>query len=295
VKTTAADKKGWTRKRVKTPTVLQMEAVECGAASLAMILAHFGRLVPLERLREECGVSRDGSKASNLLKAARGYGLQAGGYKKEVEELHGLPLPMILFWNFYHFLVLEGIKGDKVYLNDPATGPRVVTREELDQSYTGVVLTFQAGPDFQRGGEKHSLWKALAVRLIGARAALTYVVLASLFLVIPSLVIPTFSKVFVDNILIGGMSDWFRPLLIGMGLTALLRAALTWLQGRYLLRFETKLALTSSARFFHHVFRLPVDFFSSGSAVKSETGFRSTIGWLNCSPASLPQMLSMLS
>lgn len=251
----------WKKRRVKTPTVLQMEAVECGAASLAMILAYYERLVPLERLREECGVSRDGSKASNLLKVARKYGLQAKGFRKEVDGLYELPLPMILFWNFYHFLILEGIKGDKVYLNDPATGPRVVTKDELDQSFTGVALTFESGPDFKKGGKKHTLLEALGKRLAGSGTALTYVVLAGLFLVIPGLLIPTFSKIFVDNILIGRMTDWLRPLLIGMGLTVLLRAALTWLQEYYLLRLETKLALTSSAKFFRHVFRLPVNFF----------------------------------
>lgn len=254
-------RKPWNNKRVKTPTVLQMEAVECGAASLAMILAHYGRIVPLEELREECGVSRDGSKASNLIKVARKYGLVAKGFREEIEGLRKHPFPMIIFWNFYHFLILEGVKRGKVYLNDPATGPRVVTEEELDQSFTGVVLTFEPGPDFKKGGKRHSLFRALKKRLIGSGKALTYVILAGLFLVIPGLLIPTFLKIFVDNILVGRMTDWLKPLVIGMGLTALMRAALSWLQESYLLRLETKLALTSSAKFFCHVFRLPVNFF----------------------------------
>ncbi len=252
----------WRGKRVKTPTVLQMEAAECGAASLAMILGYYGRIVPLEILRADCGISRDGSKASYIIKAAKKHGLEAKGYKKEIEGLKTLPLPMILFWNFNHFLVLEGIKKGKAYLNDPDSGRRTVALEELDQSFTGVVLTFETGPEFQKGGEKRSLFSALKSRLSGSGTALAYAFLAGLFLVVPGLVMPTFSKVFMDNILIQGMSGWLKPLLVAMAATALLNAVLTWWQKTCLLRLETKLALSSSARFFRHVFRLPMEFFS---------------------------------
>lgn len=252
----------WRNKRVKTPTILQMEAVECGAASLAMILAGFGRLEPLEKLRQECGVSRDGSKAGNILKAARQYGLIAKGFKKEPGELNTLPLPMILFWNFNHFVVLEGIRGKKIYLNDPGFGSRVVTWTELDQSFTGVALTFECGPDFRPDGRRSSLIRTLGSRLIGSRAPLTYIVLAGLFLVVPGLVTPIFSKVFVDHVLVGHKTDWIKPLLIGMGITAVVRMILTGLQQSYLLRLQTRMALTSSARFFYHVFHLPIDFFN---------------------------------
>jgi NHLM bacteriocin system ABC transporter peptidase/ATP-binding protein len=249
-----------------------MEAVECGAAALAMVLAYHGRIVPLEKLRVECGVSRDGSKAGNIVRAARKYGFVAKGYRKEPEQLNELLLPMILFWNFNHFIVLEGIRKNKVYINDPASGPRVVSREELDQSFTGVVLVFEPGPDFQPGGKKRSLFRSLSERLEGSRTALNYVILAGLFLVIPGLVIPIFSKIFVDNILVGRMEYWIKPLLLGMGLTVILRGLLTWLQQYALVRMQTKMALTSSARFFRHVFMLPIEFFTQRYG--GEIGFR---------------------
>jgi NHLM bacteriocin system ABC transporter peptidase/ATP-binding protein len=255
-------KRLWQNKRVNVPTVLQMEAVECGVASLAMILAYYGRFVSLEQLRVECGVSRDGSKAGNLLKAARKYGLQAQGYKKEKpEEVRQFPLPQIVFWNFNHFLVLAGIKGNRVFLNDPMIGPREIPLEEFDQSFTGVILTFEPGPTFERGGIKFNILPALLKRLAELKTALLYVALAGLFLVIPGLVIPTFSKIFVDNILVGRMYGWAKPLLVGMAATALLRGALTYAQRHYLLRLETRLAVSWSARFFRHVFCLPVQFF----------------------------------
>jgi NHLM bacteriocin system ABC transporter peptidase/ATP-binding protein len=249
-------------RRARTPTVLQMEAVECGAAALASILGYYGRIVPLEELRVACGVSRDGTKASNILKAARGYGLKAKGFKKEPTELADLPLPLMIFWNFNHFVVLEGFGKNGVYLNDPAVGPRVVTPAEFNESYTGVVLVFEPGEDFKRGGAKRGLLGPLRKRLVGSEIGLLYVLLASLALALPGLVVPVFTRVFVDYCLVRNLQGWVGPLLLGMALAAGLRVALTWLQRRSLLRLETKLALTSSYRFFRHVLRLPVEFFT---------------------------------
>ena len=251
-------------KRFKTPTILQMEATECGAAALAMILAYFGRWVPLEELRVACDVSRDGSKAPNILRAARQYGLTAKGYRADPQTIAKQPFPMILFWNFNHFLVLEGMdwKQGKVWLNDPASGPRTVSMAEFDASFTGVCLAFERTPDFQRGGRRPGLVAPLKRRLAGSQSALSYVVLATLLLVLPGLVIPVFSKVFVDDILVGGSQNWLKPLLIGMAATAILNGLLTWLQQLALARLELKLALNASAQFFWHVLRLPVTFFN---------------------------------
>lgn len=248
--------------RVKVPTVLQMEAVECGAASLAMVLAYWGRYVALEELRIACGVSRDGSKASNVLKAARNYGLEAKGYRREPADLRQIKLPVIIHWNFNHFLVLEGFDKGKVFLNDPGSGPRTVTEEEFDRSFTGIVLAFEPGPDFVKQGGKPSMLRALKKRLEGSQRALTYVILVGLLLVVPGLVIPVFSRVFVDDILLAGKGSWLIPLLLGMGFTAVLRGLLTWLQQYYLVRLETKIALHTTAQFFWHVLRLPAEFFT---------------------------------
>lgn len=249
-------------RRVKTPTVLQMEAVECGAASLSIVLSNYKSFIPLEELRISCGVSRDGSKANNILKAARQYGMEAKGYRKNPEDLRNMPWPVIIHWNFNHFLVLEGIQKDRVFLNDPVTGPREITFEELDQSFTGVVLTMKPAEGYVPQGKTASLLSSLSSRIKGSEKALVYAIIAGLFLVLPGLVIPVFSKIFIDQVLLGHLNNWLFPLLVGMGITALLRALLIWLQRYYLLRLEMKLALSSSSRFFWHVLRLPIEFFS---------------------------------
>jgi NHLM bacteriocin system ABC transporter peptidase/ATP-binding protein len=265
-----------------TPSVLQMEAVECGAAALAIVLAFHGAWVPLEELRVACGISRDGSTASNIVMAARGYGLAAKGYRREPATLQDLPMPCILHWNFNHFVVLEGVRGTHAFINDPAEGRRRVTAEELDLAFTGVVLTMEPTPAFRRVGRRPQGWRLLLRELRGSRAALGLVAAVSLALVVPGIVIPGLTKVFVDEVLIQGATGWLVPLLIGMGLTALLRAVVTALQLSLTLRLQTKLAVVMTSRFLWHVTRLPMAFFAQRHAgdIASRNGVNEDIARL---------------
>lgn len=249
-------------RRVRTPTVLQMEATECGAAALGIVLSYHGRIVPLEELRVRCGVTRDGSKASNLLRAARGYGLLAKGYRKEPDRLAELPLPVIVFWNFTHYLVVEGFGPDRVYLNDPATGPRTVSPAEFDAAYTGIVLVLAPGPEFQPGGSRPSLRAALRRRLVCFEAPLLGAVGLSLLLLGPGLAVPLLTQTFVDRVLIHHRVGWFAPVLFGLALAGLLGGVLAWAQGAVLVRLQLGLARATARAFVAHALRLPIEFYT---------------------------------
>jgi NHLM bacteriocin system ABC transporter peptidase/ATP-binding protein len=253
------------RWRHKVPTIIQMESVECGAASLAMILGYHGRFVPLEELRVLCGVSRDGAKASTLLAAARAHGLIARGFQAEADVLRGLSAPVIIFWAFQHFMVVEGVRTrygrTMVAVNDPASGPRLMDWDEFDSGFTGIVLSFEKGPDFRPGGKETRVSSALIQRRLPSGRALPLVLLASLLLVIPGIMAPAFSRVFIDRILGGGQYNYLVPLTLVMAGTAAAVLILTTVQRHYLLRLEIRLGLVSSARFFRHLLHLPVDFF----------------------------------
>ncbi len=253
-------------KRVKTPTILQMEGVECGAAALAIILGYYGRHVPLEKLRVECGVSRDGLKATNIMKAARSYGMTTKGYAKSIENVKKMKFPVIIFWNFNHFLVLEGFTKDKVYLSDPAQGRYHVTHQEFDDSFTGVVIDMVPNEDFEKGNEKTGMLPSLGRRITNSKLSLVFIILASLFLVIPGLVIPSFTQIFVDQFLVNSRESFVMPLLLAMGGVLLIHSSLIFIQQYYLLRLETKLALTTSSKFLWHIFHLPTSFFTQRSS-----------------------------
>lgn len=252
------------KKRVECPMVLQMESAECGAAALAMVMAYHGVVVPLERLRDECGVSRDGSKASSLLKVARSYHFQAKGYREEeLEALNGHALPLILFWNFNHFVVYTGRRGRKFCINDPALGPRLVDPAEMDESFSGILLEFTPGEGFRRFGHENSLAGALWKRLEGCRGTFFLLLLTGLLLVPGNLLTPNLSKIFIDNFMMDGFFNWGTPLITLAALTLLVTLFLTWIQCNGLVRLNLKVALTGSAMFLFRVLHLPVSFFSS--------------------------------
>ncbi|MER6112532.1 NHLP family bacteriocin export ABC transporter peptidase/permease/ATPase subunit [Streptomyces hirsutus] len=254
---------------VRTPTVLQMEAVECGAASLAMVLGHYGRHVPLEELRIACGVSRDGSRAGNLLKAARGYGLTAKGMQMDLAALAEVTAPAILFWEFNHYVVYDGMgrrfgrRG--VFVNDPGKGRRFVPLEEFDGSFTGVVLVLEPGPQFTRGGRRPGVLGAMPARLRGTAGTMPAVVLSSLLLVAVGAAVPGLSRTFIDEFLIGQQTSMLGVLFTSMGACVLLTLVLTWLQQANLLRGRIISSTLSSARFLRHLLRLPVTFFGQRS------------------------------
>ncbi|MFZ4267193.1 NHLP family bacteriocin export ABC transporter peptidase/permease/ATPase subunit [Streptomyces arboris] len=254
---------------VRTPTVLQMEAVECGAAALAMVLAHHGRHVPLEELRIACGVSRDGSRASNVLKAARSYGLRATGMQMESAALAGVRAPAILFWEFNHYVVYDGpgrrLGRRGVYVNDPDKGRRFVSDEDFDTSFTGVVLVLEPTGDFRRGGRKPGVLRAVPDRLRSTRPTLLAALLASLLLVAVGAAVPALSRTYIDMFLIGGQTSLLGPLFASMAAMVALTAVLTGLQQANLLRGRIISSTLGSARFLRHLLRLPVTFFAQRS------------------------------
>ncbi len=252
-------------RRVRTPTVFQMEAVESGAASLGIVLGYFGRRVPLEELRVACGVSREGSKPDDLVRAAQMYGLDATIVQRTADEvLHG-PVPAIVRWDASQFLVVEGVSGGKVHVNDPGTGPRTMARDQFDAGFGGESLEFRKGAGFVAGGAEPGLLAKLGRRLSGLGGTMGFIGWISLMLVLPGLIVPGLIAVFVDNILIRQFEGWLGPMLVGLAVVLVVNVALRWLQGIALLRLELRLALEQSAKFAWHVLSLPISFFSQRS------------------------------
>ncbi|MFH9354712.1 NHLP family bacteriocin export ABC transporter peptidase/permease/ATPase subunit [Kitasatospora sp. NPDC017646] len=262
---TRARRRRRTARRVKPPVIFQMEALECGAASLAMVLAHYKRYVPLEELRVACGVSRDGSKASNVLKAARSYGLTATGRRMDIEALSKLEPPAILFWEFNHFVVLNGFgrrQGqDVVHLNDPGSGPRVVNLADFNESFTGVVLTMSRGEGFRPGGRRPGFLASMPTRLRGSWGLLALSTYVSVLLAVVGVAYPALTRAFVNSILLGGDRSFLMSFFGLMAATVLVTGVLTFLRQTFLLRLRISNATINSSRFLRHVFRLPVNFF----------------------------------
>lgn len=252
---------------VKVPVIIQLEALECGAACLAMILAYYGKWVPLEQVRADCDVSRDGSSAKNILLAAKNYGLQAKGYRVEPEVLKEQgTFPCIVHWNFEHFVVCTGFKNQKVYINDPDKGEYTVTLEQFDESFTGVVLLFEPTEAFEPGGQKKSILSFVKKRLTGARSAIAFTVITMIIASLIGIITPGFSRVFLDHLLTGKNPEWLYPFVIGLFLLSLLQIIVAWIEAIYSLRINGKLAIVGNTAYMWHILRLPMQFFSQRMA-----------------------------
>ena len=274
--------------RVKVPTVLQMEATECGAASLAMILAHYKLWLPLEKLRHECGVNRDGSKASCVLRAARNRNCKANGYKWSTDRIIEIGFfPLIIHWEFNHFVVLEGIKNNTAYLNDPAMGRRTVPLDEFRTSYTGISLLVEPDENFQPEGEQYNIFKAVYEKLLQDKWAALFILLLNLGMIIPGLASPVFSQIFLDDILTKKHPDWMFNFCLAMTVSFLVCGVITWLQAVILTRWQRKLTLADSSSYFWHLLRLPMQFFHQRYAaeVASRVGFNESIAGVLSGPA----------
>ncbi len=251
----------------KVPVIMQLEALECGAASLCMILAYYNKWIPLEQVREDCGVSRDGSNARNVLKAARFYGLDAKGYRYEPETLKkNGKFPCIIHWNFNHFVVLDGFRGGKAYINDPARGNYSVTMETFDESFTGICLQFEPTDAFAPSGKPKSMLSFTAKRLKGTGAAIAFTVLTGMIAALVSFVQPAFSRVFLDHLLTGKDTTWTTPFLLFLGGFNIIQIVMSALQAVYSLRINGKMAAVGNASYMWKVLKMPMKFFSQRMA-----------------------------
>ena len=260
-------KKPVTKGVAKVPVVMQLEALECGAASLCMILAYFGKWIPLEQVREDCGVSRDGSNARNVLKAARFYGLDAKGYRYEPDTLKANgKFPCIIHWNFNHFVVLDGFRGGKAYLNDPARGNYSVPMETFDESFTGICMQFEPTDAFVPSGKPKSMLSFAAKRLKGTGIAIAFTVLTGIVAAVMNFVQPAFSRIFLDHLLTGKDTAWTTPFLVFLGAFNLIQIIMSALQAIYSLRINGKMAAVGNASYMWKVLKMPMKFFSQRMA-----------------------------
>lgn len=251
----------------KVPVVMQMEALECGAASLTMILAYYDKWIPLEQVRADCGVSRDGSKAKNILRAARSYGLTAKGYRYEPEYLKtNGKFPCIIHWNFNHFVVLDGFKGNKAILNDPAQGKYSVSMETFDKAFTGICLMFEPGEEFQTGGKPKSVMTFARQRLQGTGEAVAFTVITAVITSLIGIIQPGFSRVFLDRLLTGINPEWMTPFLWSLAGLAAVQIVIAFIQAVYSARINGKIAAVGNTTYMWKVLQLPMDFFSQRMA-----------------------------
>ncbi|MBO5577196.1 MAG: NHLP family bacteriocin export ABC transporter peptidase/permease/ATPase subunit [Ruminococcus sp.] len=268
----------------KVPVIMQMEALECGAACLAMILAYYGKWVPLEQVRLDCGVSRDGSKMKNIYLAGIHYGLDSHGYKMEIEGLKkSATFPCIIHWDFNHFVVLDGFHGDKAVINDPARGKVTVSMEQFDRSFTGLCLTFAPTEDFTPSGKRKSTFAYARSRLRGAGPAAVFVMLTSVIASLFGIINPTMSRLFYDRLLTRRAPEWLIPFIIAMAALAAFQLIVEWVRTVYSLKINGKMAIEGNASFMWKVLRLPMTFFSqrmSGDILQRKSSNASIAGTL---------------
>ena len=266
-KTTKSIRQPITKGAAKVPVVMQMEALECGAASLTMILAYYGKWIPLEQVRADCGVSRDGSNAKNVLKAARSYGLVAKGYRYEPEDLKtNGKFPCIIHWNFNHFLVLDGFKGNKAVLNDPAKGCYTVPMETFDKSFTGICLMFEPSETFEPSGKPKSMLSFAKAKMKGAGVAVAFTIITTVIASLIGIIEPAFSRIFIDRLLTGQNPDWFIPFIWALAALSVIEIIITFIQAVFAARINAKIAAVGSATFMWKVLRMPMEFFSQRMA-----------------------------
>ena len=253
------------KKREKTPVVLQMEAAECGAASLGIILGYYKKYMSLEQLRELCGVSRNGSNAANVMAAAETLGMKAEGFSYEPEELKKLIPPFIIHWDFNHFVVFEGMdaKTGEIFLNDPAVGHRSVPWTEFEESFTGVTLVLRPGENFVRDGEPESVWRTLLSGILKDRYALGFILGVGLCLSLVNLGVPLISQTFLDDVLTFAHRGWLFDVLLALFISLVLTLTLNFLRLWCLLRWQGKMTIDDSSSFLSYVLKLPVSFFQT--------------------------------
>ena len=251
----------------KVPVVMQMEALECGAASLTMILAYYGKWIPLEQVRADCGVSRDGSNAKNVLKAARSYGLTAKGYRYEPDELKRCgKFPCIIHWNFNHFLVLDGFKGNKAVLNDPAKGTYSVPMETFDNSFTGICLMFEPDDSFEPGGKPKNMLAFAKEKMRGAGVAVAFTIITTVITSLIGIINPAFSRIFIDRLLTGQNPDWFMPFIWALTALSTVQIIISFIEAIFEARISAKIDAVGSTTFMWKVLRMPMEFFSQRMA-----------------------------
>lgn len=251
----------------KVPIILQLEALECGAASLAMVMAYYNKWIPLEQVRLDCGVSRDGSNAKNMLIAARSYGMSAKGYRYEPDFLRkNGKFPCIIHWNFNHFVVLDGFRKGKAVLNDPARGLVEVSMKEFDEAFTGICIMLEPAEGFVADGKKKSIAEFAKKQLKGTGTAMLFTVMVSFISALIGVIHPVFSRIFMDRLLTGKNPAWITPFFLFLVTFAFIQIVLSGMRAIYSLKIQGKLAIKANAQYMWHVLRMPVEFFSQRMA-----------------------------